>query len=190
MLVPLLTRARVLGRGTRMGTGDRIQVQGTMETYMIITICILSSSLVTILALSAIVSHRISGLLNSYKEAVLIYKRIDVTYAEFREFVKACPRGYTDDDLIKSNTILANRIKMYEDDISLLNVKRDEHRKMVDELISEIEASKIDIENRKGSYEDLRKQVFNLRDDTIERLRRTDTKLDTLLSVIRIDIKK
>lgn len=157
---------------------------------MIITICILSSVLVTILALSAIVSHRISGLLNSYNQCVFIYDKIDKTYTEFREFVKVCPKAYTDDDLIKSNTILANRIKMYEDDISLLNVKRDEHRKMVDELISEIEASKIDIENRKGSYEDLRKQVFNLRDDTIERLRRTDTKLDTLLSIIRIDIKK
>jgi len=121
---------------------------------------------------------------------VYIYDKIDKTYAEFREFVEVCPKIYTADDLTKENTILANRIKMYEDDISLLNVKRDEHRKIVEELISEIEASKVDVESRKGSYEDLRKQVFNLRDDTIERLRRTDTTLHTLLSVIRVDIKK
>lgn len=157
---------------------------------MIITICILSSVIITAFALFVIVSRHISGLLNSYNQCVYIYDKIDKTYAEFRAFVEVCPKIYTADDLTKANTILANRIKMYEDDISLLNVKRDEHRKIVEELISEIEASKVDVERRKGSYEDLRKQVFNLRDDTIERLRRTDTTLATLLSVIRVDIKK
>ena len=157
---------------------------------MIITICILSSSLVTILALSAIVSRRISELSNSYKKAVLIYKRIDVTYAEFREFVKACPKAYTDDDLIKANAYLASRIKLYEDSILHFENQRSKYLDSTNELLSELDQHKQKIQEKLGSYEDLHMQIIDLRDDTIERLRRTDTKLDTLLSVIRVDIKK
>lgn len=157
---------------------------------MIITICILSSAIVTIFAFCAFISRRISGLLNSYNQCVFIYDKIDKTYTEFREFIQVCPKIYTENDLTKANAYLASRIKLYEDSILHFENQRSKYIDSTNELLAELDQHKQKIQEKLGSYEDLHMQIIDLRDDTIERLRRTDTKLDTLLSIIRVDIKK